>query len=456
MALDPSIILGYKQPQIMSGDERQANAYKLKALATEDQINQAKLQDYADKQAQAQALKAWQQAHPNPTAKDYLGAGYIDQAKDVAGVETSTLANDAASLKLAHDKANYFASTTGAVMQNPTYENAVGAVKDAAAKGYISSEEAQAELSKIPQDPLGVKAWATNHLVSSLEAQKQLPQLGQVDSGSKVNLTARSPIDGSTTITGTIDKTAAPMQADPNKPFMPDGTPNKPYQDYARSLKPPPAANEPLVQVMGEDGKPKYVPRSQAIGMRPYSNADDAKQVAADTKAQAKADGSSVVDQHIAALRDAYSQLNEGDGVTSINKKWGSNLAAKVGKSGVGQWLGDAVGTNNQTQRDIIAQTRPLLLQAIMKSTGMSAKQMDSNAELKLWLATATDPTKSLQANMQALDNIERVYGSGATGKPKPDGSLSTQPKSAYTEIRTLPDGRKIGKTKDGKLEIVK
>ena len=238
MGLDANIILGYKQPQIMSGDERQANAYKLKALAAEDQINQAKLQDYADKQAQAQALKAWQQANPKATAKDYLGAGYIDQAKDVAGVETSTLANDAASLKLAHDKANYFASTTGAVMQNPTYENAVGAVKDAAAKGYISSEQAQAELAKIPQDPIGVKAWATNHVVSSLEAAKQLPQLGQVDSGSKVNLTARSPIDGSTTITDTFDKTLTPQQVSENavKPFIvgADGslTPNKPVQDY--------------------------------------------------------------------------------------------------------------------------------------------------------------------------------------------------------------------------------
>jgi len=48
---------------------------------------------------------------------------------------------------------------------------------------------------------------------------------------------------------------------------------------------------------------------------------------------------------------------------------------------------------------------------AIMRATGMSAKAIDSNAELKLWLATATDPTKSYEANIEALQNIENLYG---------------------------------------------
>ena len=70
--------------------------------------------------------------------------------------------------------------------------------------------------------------------------------------------------------------------------------------------------------------------------------------------------------------------------------------------------------------------TRPLLLQAIMKATGMSAKQMDSNAELKLYLSTATDPTKGLQANMEALDRIEKLYGSGQLDTPKKPNSGTT------------------------------
>ena len=55
-----------------------------------------------------------------------------------------------------------------------------------------------------------------------------------------------------------------------------------------------------------------------------------------------------------------------------------------------------------------------------MKASGMSAKQMDSNAELKLWIATATDPEKSIQANREAMDRIENLYGSGGAGKHPP------------------------------------
>jgi hypothetical protein len=59
-----------------------------------------------------------------------------------------------------------------------------------------------------------------------------------------------------------------------------------------------------------------------------------------------------------------------------------------------------------------------MLLQAIMKATGMSAKQMDSNVELKLYLATATDPTLDVAANRRALDKIEELFGSGKTAVP--------------------------------------
>jgi hypothetical protein len=151
-------------------------------------------------------------------------------------------------------------------------------------------------------------------------------------------------------------------------------------------------SNAAPIQVLDPaTGKPIYVPRNQAIGMRPYSAADDAKQTALDAKVEAKKDGASIVDSNIALLRDAYKQLDTDGGIVSSNGSTRTNIGARLGSSGLGQTIGGALGTKNQTQRDIISQTRPLLLQSIMKATGMSAKQMDSNAELKLWLSTATD-----------------------------------------------------------------
>lgn len=143
----------------------------------------------------------------------------------------------------------------------------------------------------------------------------------------------------------------------------------------------------------------------------------------ADLKAQAaaglKATGASDVDSAIASLRSAYDRLESGGGITSTNKGALSNAAAAMGSSGAGQMVGRTLGTQNQSARNDIAMTRPALLAALMKATGMSAKQMDSNAELKLWMTTATDPTLDVESNRRALDSIERKYlGQQSQAKP--------------------------------------
>lgn len=123
-------------------------------------------------------------------------------------------------------------------------------------------------------------------------------------------------------------------------------------------------------------------------------------------------------------LRDMYSQLQTGGGIVDSNAGSLSNIPARLSSTGAGQFAGQLVGTKNQKLRDTIEQQRPLLLNAIKNATGMSAKQMDSNAELKLYLAAATDPTKDVAANMEALDNLERLFGQGAHGAPaKPSGN---------------------------------
>ena len=131
----------------------------------------------------------------------------------------------------------------------------------------------------------------------------------------------------------------------------------------------------------------------------------------ADMKTQAKVAGAGDVSTEIIKLKDSYDKLLAGGGITDPSLRVGSNIMGKISSSAVGQTVGSTLGTRNATERDKIAQSRPLLMGAIMKATGMSAKQIDSNAELKLWLATATDPNKSYEANIEALQNIENLYG---------------------------------------------
>lgn len=131
----------------------------------------------------------------------------------------------------------------------------------------------------------------------------------------------------------------------------------------------------------------------------------------ADMKTQAKEAGAGDVSTEIIKLKDSYDKLFAGGGITDPSLKVGSNIMGKISSSAIGQTVGSTLGTRNATERDKIAQSRPLLMGAIMKATGMSAKQIDSNAELKLWLSTATDPNKSYEANIEALQNIENLYG---------------------------------------------
>lgn len=134
----------------------------------------------------------------------------------------------------------------------------------------------------------------------------------------------------------------------------------------------------------------------------------------ADTKAQIKSaeriKGASDVEGIVAGLRDAYDRLQEGNGITNTDQSALSNVGAAISSSALGQTVGKALGTKNQSARNDISMGRPALLAAIMKATGMSSKQLDSNAELKLWLATATDPNLDVGANRRALDNIVERY----------------------------------------------
>ncbi len=134
----------------------------------------------------------------------------------------------------------------------------------------------------------------------------------------------------------------------------------------------------------------------------------------------------------IAVLRDSYNQLRTGGGVTDTSKGGLQNAGAAASSSAVGQALGKTFGTQNQSHRNTIAQQRPILMGNISKALGMSAKQLDSNAELKLWLNAATDPTLDYQTNMRALDQLESMLAGGGSTPSNP--AQSGGPKAGTVE----------------------
>jgi hypothetical protein len=197
-----------------------------------------------------------------------------------------------------------------------------------------------------------------------------------------------------------------------------------------------------MVTVMDPMGNPVSVPASQAGGM-PLFNPQASAQIRKEAETQ-KARGQLATT--LGELQSYYDQLRDGGGIVSQDGGVLGNVMARTSSTVLGQTMGGAVGTKNQQARDKIEQTRPLLLNLIKEATGMSAQQMNSNAEMQLYLRAATDPTLSYEANVQALKNLDSLFGNGkgvvAPGaEPGADGGGKPPRISSDDDYNALPSG---------------
>jgi hypothetical protein len=180
----------------------------------------------------------------------------------------------------------------------------------------------------------------------------------------------------------------------------------------------------------------QYNERGEVVGVVPKAGKPSAaheKELVTEAK---KAEGQKTVQTLVASLADQYKGLLQEGGITSTAKGTMSNISARTGSSGAGQYVAGFIGTKAQELRDSIAQTRPLIINAIKDSTGMSAQQLNSNVELQNFLKAATDPSLSIEANLKALNNISKLYGLGTEftmadmkgTTPASTGNIATDP----------------------------
>lgn len=178
---------------------------------------------------------------------------------------------------------------------------------------------------------------------------------------------------------------------------------------------------EPLQAVLAPGSQtPVLMPRSQAVGMQPWNPAAAKTQQQVEDKEKGKQSVSDITSE----LKNYYDTLKTEGGITTTGGNAFTNLGARLANTGIGQGVASVAGTKAQQARESIAQTRPLLMAAIKNATGMSAQQMNSNAELMFYMQAATDPSKGYEANMDALKRLDKMYGLGLIGKEdqKTDG----------------------------------
>lgn len=109
---------------------------------------------------------------------------------------------------------------------------------------------------------------------------------------------------------------------------------------------------------------------------------------------------------------DAYSNLyKKGGAVVGGQFSLGQVLAS----TNAGQKFGEITGSEAQLFRNYLDSLAPKILLGIMASTGLSATQLNSNAELQLQLKSLGDPSKPIQSNLAALDTLDKMYGDGTS-----------------------------------------
>jgi hypothetical protein len=157
--------------------------------------------------------------------------------------------------------------------------------------------------------------------------------------------------------------------------------------------------------------------------------------------ARLKEEGQNTVNTVLNTLSKQYQGLVNEGAITDTSKGTLANLKASASSNVVGQMVGGAVGSKAQQFRDSVAQTRPLLLNAIKNASGMSAQQLNSNVELQTYLKAATDTGLSIQANIEAMNNISKMFGLGEEFKIEPPAKKGSAPSSGGA---ALPKGFKL------------
>lgn len=149
--------------------------------------------------------------------------------------------------------------------------------------------------------------------------------------------------------------------------------------------------------------------RGGAAPSAPGAKPPTAAQVA---KTEAQAQARQALSQDLQTVLGYYNTLNEMGGMTSPTRSIAENVLASARATGLGQEAERTVGTQAQTLRDNISNSRQRLLVHIKNATGASAQQMNSNVELQTWLNALTNPRQSIETVRETLGQLDSVIAS--------------------------------------------
>ena len=129
-------------------------------------------------------------------------------------------------------------------------------------------------------------------------------------------------------------------------------------------------------------------------------------EIKSDVKEKALNDFSNYITQ----IGDSYAKLNQMGKAVSAGE---ANPLNYVFSTPLGQTMGRMFGEKGQPLRDQINTMVPNIINVIRQSSQMGAKGMDSEKELSFYLRSVGDTMLPLEANIKALDALDKAYGKG-------------------------------------------
>ena len=283
------------------------------------------------------------------------------------------------------------------------------------------------ELEMFVNDQPSYDAW-TNKVRSRWSYASFPPQFSPEVKNDLTGLADRLLVAGRTT--GGAEPAAPQPRAPSGYRFLPDG-----------SLEPIPGGPAEFQRTQATAREQRLAARKPAAG---------AAMTGEEAAGTASPEGKKRLSGLLQDMAKHYAVLRDENAITSTEKSPVENVYAAVRQSGVGQQASRVTGARATEARNSIINSRPLIIALLKEATGMSGKQLDSNAELQLYLNAASNPDGDLESAVNALRNIDSLFGTNIGIQLAPAG----KPKSA-----PAPKGAPAGqtqKTRSGVSYLIK
>lgn len=117
-------------------------------------------------------------------------------------------------------------------------------------------------------------------------------------------------------------------------------------------------------------------------------------------------------DTNLDAILGAYKQLGTGGMLITKETPFAERAKTAV-MANLPVGATTAISPERGEPYGIIQNNRQIMLSALMGATGMTAKQIDSNAEMKNWLNALSSPDQTAGSILTTLNTLSKRFGSG-------------------------------------------